>query len=65
MVSIDASSAGGSPASAPAGASTDGSVASSSTTSQATAPSSSGARFQCWPHLSNENLTIKSTDLIQ
>ncbi|TYI59243.1 hypothetical protein E1A91_D10G022000v1 [Gossypium mustelinum] len=42
VVSIDASSAGGSPASAPAGASTGGGAASSSTTSQPTTPSLSG-----------------------
>ncbi|MBA0779004.1 hypothetical protein Gotri_003289, partial [Gossypium trilobum] len=42
VVSIDASSAGGSPASAPAGASTDGNAAGSSPPSLATAPSPSG-----------------------
>ncbi|KAB2007311.1 hypothetical protein ES319_D10G020600v1 [Gossypium barbadense] len=42
VVSIEASSAGGSPASAPAGASTGGSAASSSPTSQPTTPSLSG-----------------------
>ncbi|KAG4178059.1 hypothetical protein ERO13_A10G018400v2 [Gossypium hirsutum] len=42
VVFADASSAGGNPASAPAGASTDGNIASSSATSQATAPSPSG-----------------------
>ncbi|TYI04478.1 hypothetical protein ES332_A10G021100v1 [Gossypium tomentosum] len=42
VVSTDASSAGGNPASAPAGASTDASAASSSPTSQATNPSRSG-----------------------
>ncbi|MBA0627732.1 hypothetical protein Godav_022542, partial [Gossypium davidsonii] len=39
MVSTDASFASGSPASAPTGASTDGSAASSYPTSQATTPS--------------------------
>ncbi|TYG48514.1 hypothetical protein ES288_D10G020900v1 [Gossypium darwinii] len=42
VVSIDASSAGGSLASAPAGASTGGSAASSSPTSQPTTPSLTG-----------------------
>ncbi|TYG48518.1 hypothetical protein ES288_D10G021300v1 [Gossypium darwinii] len=42
VVSIDASSAGGNPASAPVGASTGGSASSSSPTSQPTTPSLSG-----------------------
>ncbi|MBA0820010.1 hypothetical protein Gohar_025755 [Gossypium harknessii] len=46
VVSVDASSTSGSPASAPAEASIDGSTASSSPPSQATAPSrSSGVTF--------------------
>ncbi|KAB2042152.1 hypothetical protein ERO13_D02G170300v2 [Gossypium hirsutum] len=46
LVSVDASSASGSPASAPTEASIDGSTASSSPPSQATAPSrSSGVTF--------------------